>query len=48
MLNLFEFRDDSRRRGVPDRRTVFKVRVNKRRMEFVKSRGTRVTIEKAI
>ena len=48
MLNLFQFRDNSRRRGVPDGRTVFKVRANKRRIEFVKSRGTRVTIEKAI
>ena len=48
MLNLFEFGDDSRRRGVPDRRTVFKGRANKRRIEFVKSRGTRVTIKKAI
>ena len=47
MLNFFELGDDSRR-GVPDRRTVFKVRANKRRIEFVKSRGTRVTIEKAI
>ena len=31
-----------------ERVTVFKVRANKRRIEFVKSRGTRVTIEKAI